>query len=120
MTGAVRFRLLPLLHIIMISSLQEGEMATSGQDSPNHQALRLSRERPARTYSGYAMLLVLLVAFIAIPAGGAVIAGEREGAGAAILVLGILAILLVLPGFYLLQPNQAAALLLFGDYKGSD
>jgi regulator of protease activity HflC (stomatin/prohibitin superfamily) len=95
-------------------------MATSVKDSPDHQALRLSRERPAHAYNGYVMLLVLLVAWIAVPAGGAGIAAELKGLGAAIIILGILATVIVLPGFYLLQPNQAAALLLFGDYKGSD
>ena len=32
----------------------------------------------------------------------------------------MLTFLFVLCGFYLLQPNQAAAILLFGDYKGTD
>ena len=32
----------------------------------------------------------------------------------------LVAFLFVLCGFYLLQPNQAAAILLFGDYKGTD
>jgi regulator of protease activity HflC (stomatin/prohibitin superfamily) len=35
-------------------------------------------------------------------------------------ILGPLLILLIAPGFYMLQPNQAAALTLFGSYKGSD
>ena len=44
-----------------------------------------------------------------------------EAAGALLFALGIARLCwLSLFGFYLLQPNQAAALLLFGDYKGSD
>jgi len=34
--------------------------------------------------------------------------------------LGPLLLLLILPGFYMLQPNQAAAITLFGSYKGTD
>src|SRR4029079_12209515 len=39
---------------------------------------------------------------------------------AILLVLLALSFLFVLVGFYLLQPNTAAAILLFGDYKGTD
>ena len=95
-------------------------MATSRHDSPDHQALRLSRERPAHTYNGYVMLLVLLAALAALPAGAVLIESGRELAGALLGFAAGLAALVVLLGFYLLQPNQAAALLLFGDYKGSD
>ena len=42
------------------------------------------------------------------------------GARRDLLALGAIAFLFVLCGFYLLQPNQAAAILLFGDYKGTD
>lgn len=95
-------------------------MATARHDSPDHKALRLSRERPASTFNGYVMLLVLLAAFAAPVAGAAMIDSGLEVAGALIVILALLTALFVLLGFYLLQPNQAAALLLFGDYKGSD
>lgn len=81
-------------------------------------ALRSSAERPASTASGYAMLLVALAALIGIIASAPQI---REAAWAPFgLVLGVLVLAFVAPGFYLLQPNQAAAILLFGDYKGTD
>ncbi len=83
-------------------------------------ALRLSRERPARTQSGYIMLLILLIALAAVGAGLWQAVEGREPLGAAIMVAGALLFLFVLCGFYLLQPNQAAAILLFGDYKGTD
>jgi regulator of protease activity HflC (stomatin/prohibitin superfamily) len=104
----------------MISLLQEGEMATASHVIPNHQALRLSRERPAHAYNGYVMLLVLLAALAALPAGAVLIESGRELAGALLGIAGGLVAIVVMLGFYLLQPNQAAALLLFGDYKGSD
>ncbi|HUP66726.1 MAG TPA: SPFH domain-containing protein [Sphingomicrobium sp.] len=34
--------------------------------------------------------------------------------------VGPLLLLLILPGFYMLQPNQAAAITMFGSYKGTD
>ncbi len=81
-------------------------------------ALRSSAERPASTASGYAMLLVALAALIGIIASAPQI-GEAAWAPFG-LVLSVLILAFVAPGFYLLQPNQAAAILLFGDYKGTD
>ena len=93
---------------------------TKTHDSPESSALSLSCERPARTSSGYVMLLVLLLTLIAIGAGVWQIVGEDPALGAMLIVAGTLAFLFVLCGFYLLQPNQAAAILLFGAYKGTD
>ncbi|MCA1198128.1 SPFH domain-containing protein [Sphingomonas sp. R647] len=84
----------------------------------NSSALRSSAERPAATASGYAMLLVALAALTGIIASASQI-GEAPWAPFA-LVLGVLILAFVAPGFYLLQPNQAAAILLFGAYRGTD
>jgi regulator of protease activity HflC (stomatin/prohibitin superfamily) len=89
-------------------------------DPAGNSALSLSRERPARTGSGYLMLLVLLLTMVAIGAGVAAITQEEIAIGATLIGVGAFAFLFVLSGFYLLQPNQAAAILLFGDYKGTD
>lgn len=35
-------------------------------------------------------------------------------------ILGVIAVLVIAKGFYVLQPNQAAAIMLFGSYKGTD
>lgn len=83
-------------------------------------ALRSSSERPASTASGYAMLLVALIAIAAIIFGAIQTKSGNTGLGVTLIVLGSLALIFVTPGFYLLQPNQAAAILLFGEYKGSD
>ncbi|HEX8379246.1 MAG TPA: SPFH domain-containing protein, partial [Allosphingosinicella sp.] len=95
-------------------------MMTTTHGVSNLNALSLSRERPARTYSGYAMLLVLIVAFLVALAGLALAAAGAEAVGFPVLAAGIIGCLVAASGFYLLQPNQAAALLLFGDYRGSD
>jgi regulator of protease activity HflC (stomatin/prohibitin superfamily) len=83
-------------------------------------ALTATSERHASTSSGYAMLVLLLLAIIADIYGI-----ERLGPAPGVLSLAIVfvatvAFMLVMPGFYMLQPNQAAAITLFGDYRGSD
>ena len=88
--------------------------------APDIHALRLSRERGASTSSGYFMLLVLLVALIGMGVAVWLLSQMLIGAGFGLLIASTLAFLFVLAGFYFLQPNQAAAILLFGDYKGTD
>jgi len=88
--------------------------------SESSQALSHSHERPARTSSGYVMLLVLLLAIAAVGFGIFEITRDVPELGAPLAGAGILAFLFVLCGFYLLQPNQAAAILLFGAYRGTD
>ena len=84
-------------------------------------ALNMSRERPASTMSGFVMLLVLLLAIIVQIWGIVEVAGE-SGALTHFLavILAPLVLIFVACGFYMLQPNQAAAITLFGDYKGTD
>jgi len=89
-------------------------------DSADSSALSLSRERPAHTSSGYTMLLVLLLTLVAIGIGIWQLTGGNIALGAGLIAAGTLAFLFILCGFYLLQPNQAAAILLFGAYKGTD
>jgi regulator of protease activity HflC (stomatin/prohibitin superfamily) len=84
------------------------------------QALSHSHERPARTSSGYAMLLVLLLTLVAVGVGVYEFTQDVPELGAPLVAGGMLSFLFVLCGFYLLQPNQAAAILLFGAYKGTD
>lgn len=81
-------------------------------------ALRSSAERPASTASGYAMLLVALLSLIAIVASAPQI-GDAQWAPF-VTIAGSIVMIFVSCGFYLLQPNQAAAILLFGDYQGTD
>ena len=84
--------------------------------------LTASRERPAATFSGYLMLLLLLVAIVWQVWGIVNLARGAEGALAHILavIIAPLILLFIACGFYMLQPNQAAAITLFGDYRGTD
>jgi regulator of protease activity HflC (stomatin/prohibitin superfamily) len=84
-------------------------------------ALTATGERPAETFSGYLMLILLLLV-IAFQAFGIFnLVNDRTGLLPILSVtIGPLLLLLILPGFYMLQPNQAAAITLFGSYKGTD
>jgi regulator of protease activity HflC (stomatin/prohibitin superfamily) len=98
---------------------------STNPDSPLASALRHTCERRAATQSGYLMLLLLLALFVGIflSIGWVVNIAEAGGnpAGAVLLLVTMsILFLFIMCGFYLLQPNQAAAILLFGDYKGTD
>jgi regulator of protease activity HflC (stomatin/prohibitin superfamily) len=82
-------------------------------------ALRLSEERKARTFNGYIMLLLLLGAVV-VGLAGLVIGGDGNKAGFVLFTLAVIVVSIISIGFYLLQPNQAAAILLFGAYRGTD
>jgi len=94
-------------------------MTDSHTGPSDHKGLKLSSETAARTQSGYPMLLVLLVALLVGIYGFRQLVGGGE-LGGPLLAAGAIAFLFVLGGFYLLQPNQAVAILLFGSYRGTD
>jgi regulator of protease activity HflC (stomatin/prohibitin superfamily) len=83
--------------------------------------LNASSERRAQTFSGYLMLLLLLLS-IAVQLYGIVsLANDNRGfLPIAAVIAGPIALVFLLCGFYMLQPNQAAALTLFGSYRGTD
>lgn len=84
-------------------------------------ALNSSHERKASTTSGYVMLLLLLVATLASIWAFVELANGHDGAlQIAAAIAGPLVVIFIGCGFYMLQPNQAAAITLFGDYKGTD
>ena len=83
-------------------------------------ALTATQERPAATLSGYAMLILLFFAIVAAIYGINRLSGGDDAVAMAILVIATLTFILVAPGFYMLQPNQAVAITLFGDYRGTD
>lgn len=84
--------------------------------------LVLNHETKAQTNSGYLMLLLLLVTIGAM-VWSVMNATRYEEPGmmqiAPIFLTGLI-FSLIAKGFYLLQPNEAAAIQLFGSYKGTD
>src|SRR3982750_2270056 len=83
-------------------------------------ALTATTERKAATWSGYVMLVVLLLAILADIYGIQRLGHGRDGVGLTTVFVATIAFILVMPGFYMLQPNQAAAITLFGEYRGAD
>ena len=86
-------------------------------DNPSR-LLNASREYVATTSIGYLMLLLLPIV-IAIASFFA-ISGIRAGTGIFVIGVAVVIFFAIVKGFYVLQPNEAAAILLFGSYKGTD
>jgi len=79
--------------------------------------IQSTEERPASTSSGY---LYIAVGLFTLLASAALLAMRPAGVTLAVLILGLLVAVWCLAGLYMLQPNQAALLLLFGSYRGTD
>ncbi len=88
--------------------------------------MNVSRERAASSYNGYIMLAVLaalaIFALVALPGmvpdSGAPKAAKLVFVGS---LLGtLIGLILVASGFFMIQPNQAAVITLFGEYRGSE
>ena len=83
-------------------------------------ALTATSEREASTSSGYVMLIVLLLAILGVVYGIQRLAHGPDGLGFVTVIAATVLFVLVMPGFYMLQPNQAVAITLFGEYRGTD
>ena len=93
--------------------------------SDSHHVMTASAERRAWSTSGYLILLAFLallaltiwriIYFAGSEPDDSQIFGFVVGTGLSAIALVVLA-----SGFYMIQPNQAAAITLFGSYRGSD
>ena len=73
-------------------------------------------EKPYLTMNGIAMLLLLIALVVLEFAGLSVM---RRGFAIPAIVVGV-AIVFIAAGFFMLQPNEAGVLTLFGDYLGTE
>jgi regulator of protease activity HflC (stomatin/prohibitin superfamily) len=83
--------------------------------------LNQSTERAAQTFNGFAMVALSLILLAAM--GYMVYAAFDTGGSfgsIGLAALCLFAFIFVTSGFYMLQPNQAAAITLFGAYRGTD
>jgi regulator of protease activity HflC (stomatin/prohibitin superfamily) len=80
-------------------------------------AIQSAEERQAATTSGFIYIAVGLI-FLLLAAGLVLL--RPMGPTLALLVVAVLVAFWCLGGLYMLQPNQAALLLLFGSYRGTD
>jgi regulator of protease activity HflC (stomatin/prohibitin superfamily) len=95
----------------------------------SHPAMTASHERSAWSTSGY-LMFILFLALLALTVWRTVAFAGGNQAGTmpdsdlfGFLVftgLRILALILISSGFYMIQPNQAVAITLFGSYRGTD
>ncbi len=93
--------------------------------SDSHHVMTSSQERTAWSTSGYLILIAFLallaltiyriIAFAGSNPEDSAVLGFVVGTGLSAVALVVLA-----SGFYMIQPNQAAAITLFGSYRGSD
>ncbi|MEL6487169.1 MAG: SPFH domain-containing protein [Pseudomonadota bacterium] len=80
-------------------------------------AMAASKERPGSAYNGYFMLLILLAILVFGPFGFFATVGS---ALVALVVLPcIFAFVFISIGFFMIQPNQAVVITLFGEYQGT-
>src|SRR5512144_2652384 len=66
------------------------------------------------------MLIVLLLAILADLSGIQRLGHGPDGIGFVTVIVATIVFILMMPGFYMLQPNQVAAITLFGEYRGTD
>jgi regulator of protease activity HflC (stomatin/prohibitin superfamily) len=94
--------------------------------SDPHPAMTASRETRAWSISGYLMLVLFLavlvwtiwrfVGFVGSQPEDPDVVGAFIGGR----ILTVLALIVLLKGFFIIQPNQAVAITLFGSYRGTD
>ena len=82
--------------------------------------LNASREIAATSFNGYLMLFIMLASMVGF--GWSLLNAIGGGSPANVIAIGFTTaiFLFVSIGFYMLQPNQGAALTLFGAYRGTD
>ena len=79
--------------------------------------MQSAEERSAATSSGFTYIAVGLITLLA---SVGLFATRPMGPTILLLVAAVLVAVWCLGGLYMLQPNQAALLLLFGSYRGTD
>lgn len=88
--------------------------------------MNTSRESAASSYNGYIMLIILVVVVAALafllpgifPEGEASKGAKLTFIGA--LIVSLMGVLILAAGFFMIQPNQAVVITLFGEYRGSE
>jgi regulator of protease activity HflC (stomatin/prohibitin superfamily) len=80
-------------------------------------AIQSAEERPAATRSGF---VYIAIGLLGLAVAAALFATRPMGPTLALVIAAALLAFWCLAGLYMLQPNQAALLLLFGKYRGTD
>jgi regulator of protease activity HflC (stomatin/prohibitin superfamily) len=83
------------------------------------QARNVSKENTFAPVSGYPVLAFCLLLLVAAILGFVQAGQQREGLFALFAGLILLLLVLILPGFFVVEPNMGRVLVLFGRYRGS-
>jgi regulator of protease activity HflC (stomatin/prohibitin superfamily) len=90
-------------------------------DSQIRGNLNASAERSARTFGGYIMAIVALVLLGIATWESVQLASDAAGLShIPVAVFAMIGFGIIAAGFYMLQPNQAVSITLFGSYRGTD
>ncbi|ESZ85651.1 MAG: membrane protein [Blastomonas sp. CACIA14H2] len=92
---------------------------SSFDGTPGSGAMVASTENAASTFNGYIFLLLLLISML-LPVLGVSMLKDGDMRGLVLAIASGIAFLFIISGFYMLNPNEAAAIQLFGSYKGTD
>src|SRR5689334_19951734 len=83
-----------------------------------HKAINKTAERAGGGVNG---ILVLLVSIVLLGLGLWLVIGIEDNTASGLAgIVAIVVAALAMCGFYALQPNEASAITLFGNYKGTD
>ncbi len=98
---------------------------TDSHSAQKHPMMTSSRERSAWSTSGYLMFILFLVLLTLTIYRIIAFAGSSPEDYEVLpflipTLISVLALVLISSGFYMLQPNQGAAITLFGSYRGTD
>ena len=85
--------------------------------APAHPGIVSVHTRPAKTLPGIVGVLLALVGLGLIAGGG--VGVTVAGPLAVLIPVGAILFIIVLPGQYVVQPNQALVLIMFGRYRGT-
>ncbi|MBV7265361.1 SPFH domain-containing protein [Erythrobacter sp. WH131] len=80
--------------------------------------MAISKERRGTSYNGYVMILVVLATLV-LPLFLAITFGAPKEGVVASIISGLVLSLLLSIGFFMIQPNQAVVITLFGEYRGT-
>ena len=89
-------------------------------NSPS-KTISASKERRGSAYNGYTMLLALVAVLVVPMLYFAAGMGDALGPliGLPMLIGGVFGFVLIAVGFFMIQPNQAVVITLFGEYRGT-
>jgi len=79
----------------------------------------MHKEKQVGTAPGWGMLFIILAVMIAAIVALILAIGQKSGVGVLSAIGALIVGIFLLPGLFVINPNEAVVLLLFGDYKGT-